>query len=412
MAANSRASRARGDPDFILILSVAGLIVAGLMMVYSATFDWSYQEYDSSLHIALRQFRWVGVGVVALVVFTVIPYRWWEKIAVPVMGVTLLSLLLVLFLGEDVFGARRSFLGGSVHPGELAKLSMVIYIAVWLSSKGDQVRDVTYGLIPFAVLLGVVTGLIVAQPDLGTAALIGLTSLAVFFFAGADIFQLAVAGAVSAVTFFFLITKFPHAMERITDWLEVWRSPELAGHHMQQTLIALGSGGPFGVGLGQGQQKLGYLPTPHTDSIFAVLGEEMGLLGCLFVVALFVLFAFRGFKITMDAQDPFAALLASGITCWITLQALINVGVVTALLPFTGMALPFISCGGSSMVSSLAGVGVLLSVSRGKRTTERTSKQTGNWEVSRQYATMDRRWGNRGTRVSRSRGRSGASRRG
>lgn len=403
-----RAEWAQGDPDYFLILVVAGLIIAGLMMVYSATFDWSYQAHDNSLQITLNQFRWVGLGVVALIAFSFIPYDWWQKGAVPVMGATLVALILVLLIGHKVYGAQRSFLGGSIHPGELTKLSMVIYIAAWLSSKGDQIRDVTYGLAPFAVLIGLVAGLIVAQPDIGTAILICVTSLAVFFFAGADIFQLAISGGISAVTFVFLVRKFPHASERITDWLKVWRSPELAGYQMQQTLIALGSGGPFGVGLGQGQQKLGYLPTPHTDAIFAVLGEEAGLLGCLAVIGLYALFAYRGFKITMEAQEPFAALLACGVTCWITFQALINVGVVTGLVPFTGMALPFISSGGSSMVTSLAGVGLLLSVSRGKRLSEGTSKRR---EGRRQYAGMDRRWGDRRTRVSRSRRRAGAARR-
>jgi cell division protein FtsW len=393
-----------GDPDYTLIVVVLALVIVGLMMVYSATFDWSYQQYGSSTHIALRQLAWVGLGAVALVVFTLVPYDWWQKAAVPVLGAALLSLVLVLFIGDERFGAQRSFLGGSVHPGELAKLSMVIYIATWLASKGDQIRDVTYGLIPFGVLIGLVAGLIVAQPDLGTAALIGLTSLSVFFFAGAEIFQLAAGGAVSAITFVFLISKFPHAMERINSWLEVWNSPERASYHMQQTLIALGSGGLLGVGLGQGQQKLGYLPTPHTDTIFAVLGEEMGLAGCLFVIGLFVLFAQRGFKIATEAQDPFAALLASGVTCWITFEALINVGVVTGLLPFTGMVLPFISSGGSAMVTSLAGVGLLLSISRGR--------SPGKREEGRQYASLDRGWGNRGTRVSGPRHRTGASRRG
>jgi cell division protein FtsW len=404
MAGRKKPRRVYGNPDYGLIVAVVGLVVVGLMMVYSATFDWSYQAHGSSLHIAMRQFGWVGVGIVALIVFTFVPYHRWQQAAVPVLGATLLSLILVLFVGDERFGAQRSFLGGSVHPGELAKLSMVIYIATWLASKGHQIRDVTYGLVPFGVLIGVVAGLIVAQPDLGTAALIALTSLSVFFFAGADILQLAAGGAVSSITFVFLISKFPHAMERIKSWLEVWRSPELASYHMQQTLIALGSGGPLGVGLGQGQQKLGYLPTPHTDTIFAVLGEEAGLVGCLFVIGLFVLFAYRGFKIAMEAQDPFAALLACGVTCWITFEALINVGVVTGLLPFTGMVLPFISNGGSAMVTSLAGVGLLLSVSRGKSPSKR--------EGSHQYAGLDRRWGNGGTRVSRPRRRAGASRRG
>jgi cell division protein FtsW len=401
MAGEKRARRVYRDPDYALIAAVAGLVIVGLMMVYSATFDWSYQRYGSSLHIALRQFGWTGIGIVVLIVFAFVPYDWWQKAAVPVLGVTLLLLILVLIIGDERFGAQRSFLEGSVHPGELAKLSMVIYIATWLASKGDQIRDVTYGLVPFGVLIGVVVGLIVAQPDLGTAALIGLTSLSVFFFAGAEILQLAAGGGVSAITFVFLISKFPHAMERITDWVTVWYSPELASYHMKQTLIALGSGGLFGVGLGQGQQKLGYLPTPHTDTIFAVLGEETGLAGCLFVIGLFALFAYRGFKIAMEAQDPFAALLASGLTCWITFEALTNVGVVTGLLPFTGMVLPFISSGGSAMVTSLAGVGLLLSISRGRDPSRR--------EESRQYASLDRRWGNRGTRVSRPRRRTSAS---
>jgi cell division protein FtsW len=406
--------RAKGNPDYGLILVVAGLVIVGLMMVFSATFDWSYQEHGSSLQIAFRQFRWAAIGAVVLVVVTFIPYEWWRDRAVPIMAGTLVLLVLVLLFGEERFGAKRSLWHGSVHPGELAKLTLVIYIAVWLSSKGDQIRDVSYGLIPFAVLIGVVTGLIVAQPDLGTAVLIALTSFAVFFFAGAEILQLAGGGGVAIVTFMFLISRFPHAAERIREWIEAWKDPRLAGYHIRQTLIALGSGGPLGVGLGQGQQKLGYLPTQHTDAIFAVLGEETGLLGCLLVIGLFVLFAYRGFKITMDAQDSFAALLACGVTCWITFQALINVGVVTGLLPFTGMALPFISSGGSGLVTSLAGVGLLLSVSRGRSPSQQPVRRTqpDRREGSRQYASLDRRWGNRGTRVSRPRRRGSASRRG
>jgi len=400
--------RADGVPDYGLILAVTGLVIVGLMMVYSATFDWSYQVYDSSLYITFRQMQWVALGLVVLVVLTLVPYEWWRDLAVPIMVGTLLSLILVLIVGDQRFGAQRSFWNGSVHPGELAKLTMVIYIAAWLSSKGDQIRNVSYGLIPFAVLIGAVTGLIVAQPDLGTAVLIALTSLAVFFFAGADILQLAGAGVVAVATFLVLVSKFPHASERIDQWIQVWQDPTHAGYHMQQTLIALGSGGPLGVGLGQGQQKLGYLPTQHTDAIFAVLGEEAGLLGCLFIIGLFALFAYRGFKITMDTHDPFAALLASGVTLWITFQALINVGVVTGLLPFTGMALPFISCGGSGMVTSLAGVGLLLSVSRGRS----IGKQSDKRGEGRTYARLDRRWGNRGARVSGPRRRASAPRRG
>ena len=268
-----RSRRAHAGPDYVLALVVAGLVIVGLMMVYSATFDWSYQVYQNSFHIASRQFLWVGLGVVALVTVAAVPYERWQQLAVPVMGGALLLLILVLFVGEDRFGARRTFLSGSVQPGELAKLAMVIYVAAWLASRGEQIRDLTYGLIPFAVLIGGVAGLIVIQPDVSTATLVALTSLAMFFVAGADILQLAVGGAAGGVTFYLLINQLPHARQRIDEYLLVWHDPKLVGYHIQQVLMALGSGGLFGVGLGQGQQKLGYLPAPHTDSIFAVLGE-------------------------------------------------------------------------------------------------------------------------------------------
>jgi len=402
-----RSKRARSSPDYVLVLAVAGLVIIGLMMVYSATFDWSYQKYQSSFRIASRQFLWVGLGVVALVVIAAVPYDRWQQVAVPVMGGALLLLILVLFVGEERFGARRSFFNGSIQPGELAKLAMVIYVATWLASKGEQIRDVTYGLTPFAVLIGVVAGLIVMQPDVSTAALIVLTALAMFFFAGADIFQLAVGGTIGSITFFVLINQLPHVKERLEEYLQVWRDPRLVGYHIRQALIALGSGGVFGVGLGQGQQKLGYLPTPHTDSIFAVLGEELGLLGCLVVIGLFVLLAYRGFKIAVGAPDAFSALLACGVTCWLTFQALINAAVMTGLIPFTGVALPFVSFGGSAMVMSLAGVGLLLSISRGRPIGKR-GKRVGR--ESRQRASLDRRWGNRGTRLSRSGRRAGTGR--
>lgn len=406
MASGTKTQPRRGNEsfDYVLILAVAGLVVIGLMMIYSATFDWAYQEFHSSFYMISRQFVWVVVSVVAMAAMAVIPYDWWERMAVPVMGGTLLLLVLVLILGQKRFGARRSFLGGSVQPSELAKPAVVIYVAAWLASKGDQVRDVTYGLIPFAVLIGVVTGLIVIQPDIGTAALIASTALSMFFFAGADIFQLAVSGAIGGFTLYLLINRLPYAEQRLDQYFASWRDPKLVGYHIRQTLIALGSGGLFGVGLGQGQLKLGYLPAPHTDSIFAVLGEETGLVGCVLVIGLFALLAYRGFRIALTAQGAFAALLACGVTCWLSFQALINVGVVTGLLPFTGMALPLISYGGSAMVTSGIGIGLLLSISRERRIGERKG--------TTQHANLDRRWGDRGARLSRPGRRTGTDRQG
>jgi cell division protein FtsW len=405
-----RSRRRQGSPDYVLVLAVAGLVIVGLMMVYSATFDWSYQVYQNCFRVASRQFLWVGLGVVALMVFAAVPYDRWRQLAVPVMGGALLLLVLVPFVGDDRFGARRSFFNGSIQPGELAKLAIVVYVAAWLASKGEQIRDVTYGLIPFAVLIGVVAGLIVMQPDVSTAMLIVLTALTMFFFAGADIFQLAVGGIVSGITFFVLINQLPHARRRVDEYMLTWHDPTLVGHHIRQALIALGSGGLFGVGLGQGQQKLGYLPAPHTDSIFAVIGEELGFVGCLITMGLFLLLAYRGFKIALEAPDAFAALLACGITCWLTFQALVNIAVMTGLIPFTGVALPFVSSGGSAMVVSLAGIGLLLGISRGRPIGRQGKRGKQIRKGSRQRASLDRRWGNRGTRLSRSGRRTGTDR--
>ena len=400
-----RSNRGRANPDYTLLLAVVGLVIIGLMMVYSATFDWSYQAYGSSFRIASRQFLWVGAGLVVMGLVASVPYDDWRQWAVPIMGGTLLLLILVLLIGEDRFGARRSFFNGSVQPSELVKPVMVIYVAAWLASRGEQIRDVTYGLIPFAVVIGVIASLIELQPDVSVAVLLVLTALAMFFFAGADILQLAVGGTASSITFLVLINQLPHARQRVDDYLIAWNNPTRFSHHIQQALIALGSGGLFGVGLGQGEQKLGYLPAPHTDSIFAVLGEELGFIGCLFVISLFVLLTYRGFKIAMEASDAFAALVACGITCWLAFQALINMAVMTGLIPSTGMALPFVSAGGSAMIASLAGVGLLLSVSRGKRASRRSSqstkKQGGTGKGKYQRANLDRRWRNRGARLSR-----------
>lgn len=356
-----------GRIDYVLVITVAALLLLGLMMVYSTTFDWAYALTQQPTSFLIRQMMWTGLGLIGLMALAQLDYIWWRRLAVPVMGVTSMLLVLVLVLGSEKFGAQRAFLNGSVQPSEPAKLAIIIYVAAWLSSKGERIRQVTYGLIPFSVLIGVIAGLIVLQPDFSTAILIVLTAGMMFFIAGADLMQLAIGGAVSGATFYLLIRQSLHASGRLAVYLDSLRDSGLVSYHTHQALIALGSGGLFGRGLGAGYQKFGYLPAPHTDSVFAVVGEELGLVGCLAVVALFALLAQRGFKIALEAREPFGAVLASGLTCWLVLQALINVGVMTAIIPFTGVPLPFMSLGGSSMISSLTAIGLLLSVSRGSR---------------------------------------------
>jgi len=403
--------------DYVLIVAVIALLLLGLMMVYSTTFDWSQAETGSPTAFFLRQVMWVALGLFSMVVLSRIDYIWWRRLAVPVMGVALVLLALVLAFGSTVFGAQRTFLDGSVQPSEPAKLAIVIYIAAWLSSKGKKVQQVTYGLIPFSVLIGLIAGLIVLQPDFGTAVLIVLTAGAMFFIAGADLLQMGLACAISAGTFYLLIINSPHAGNRLTQYLEALSNSDEISYHVHHALIALGSGGLFGRGPGAGYEKFGHLPAPHTDSLFAAMGEEMGLAGCLIVVALFALVAQRGFRIALSAREPFGAVLASGITCWLTFQAVINVAVITGLFPFTGIPLPFMSMGGSAMVASLAAIGVLLSVSRGShaaiatRTPPRpVTATTQLWDSGFSFGVRDGgrkraglvfRWRNRRSRVSR-----------
>lgn len=349
------------------MITVGALVAIGLMMVYSTTFDWGYQQYGDAAYFLVRQGLWLLLGVGALLVMMRIDYSAWHRLSIPLMGGALVVLIAVLLLGQERFGAQRSLLGGSVQPSELVKLIVVIYIADWLSSKGEKIREVGYGLIPFAVLIGAIAGLIVLQPDFGTAAVIVVVAGIMFFLAGADVKQILVGLVVSSGTFLLLVANSPHAQARIQSYLDALNDPAQASYHVRQAMIALGSGGLFGVGPGASRQKFGYLPVPHTDSIFAVLGEELGLIGALIVIGLFAFLAYRGLRIALHAPDVFGTLMATGVTCWITVEALVNVAVMTGMLPLTGLPLPFISYGGSALVSLMAAIGLLQSIARGSR---------------------------------------------
>ncbi len=351
--------------DYLLIITSAALAIVGLMMIYSATFALGYQLHGQPTYYFIRQLLWMGIGTLALIIFARIEYHTWRRFSIPLLAFTLLLLVLVLVVGDERFGGQRWLFNGSIQPSELSKLAIIIYIADWLSSKGEQIRKVSYGLIPFAILLGVITGLIVLQRDLGTAVMIGSTALAMFFIAGGNLVQMLLSGILGGATLYLLITRSAYRMARMTAFLDPLNSDPLGnGYQIRQILIALGSGGLTGLGLGASRQKFGYIPASHTDGIFAILGEELGLIGALVVLGLFAFFAYRGFRIALTAPDAFGTVLASGITCGLIFQAIINVGVVTASLPFTGIPLPFISFGGSSLVISLASVGLLLAVSR------------------------------------------------
>jgi cell division protein FtsW len=362
--------------DYLLAVTVGALIIIGMMMVYSSTFDMAYQSDQPPTAFLVRQLIGMGIGLAVILALTWLDYSYLHRISIPLMGVVLAALVLVLVVGQNRYGATRTFLNGSIQPSELAKLAVVIYIADWLASKGEKIRDTSYGLIPFGVLIGIIAGLIVLEPNFSTALLIIATAGIMFFLAGADLKQLIAGTGIAALTFGLLIMNSAHGRERITSFAKLLSDPTAASWQLQQSLVAIGSGGLLGHGLGTSQQKLGYLPLPHSDSIFAVIGEEMGLIGCLVVIGLFAVLAYRGFKIAAQASDVFGALLAAGATSWLVLEAAFNIAAMTGLMPFTGIPLPFISYGRSSLVSAMAAVGLLLSVSRGTRRSSKQSRQS------------------------------------
>lgn len=399
---------ARGEPDYVLIMVVATLIVLGLLILYSASYPTAINEGKKPAYYFLRQAVWTVIGLGALYFMYRIDHRFWRRWAIPIMAITLLVLLAVLIFGAFRHGARRTLLSGHIQPSEIAKLALIIYVATWLASKGARLREVNYGLVPFACLLGLVAGLIALEPARSTAFLVVVIGLTMFFLAGADWKQLAISLAGTAATFAALIFLSGYGKRRIEVFSQALQDP-LAIDELQtrQSILALIRGGVLGPGLGSdtpGKQPGGVI-LPLSDGIFAVLGEETGLIGTLIILALYALLAYRGFRIAWQAPDMYGMLLATGITVWLIAQALIHIAVVVVLIPVTGMTLPFISYGGSSLVSCLAGVGLLLNISRGGdglRAEEVTLREA-----------LDVRRRERGTRVSAAdRRRSAAQRNG
>jgi len=362
----ARRADGRGEPDYVLIMTVATLMAIGLLMVYSSSYIWAVQAKESPSYYFVRQSMWAVVGIIAALAAYLIPHKLWQRLAIPVMASVLLALLVLLFAGQRRFGAVSTFFRGSVQPSELAKVAMIIYLSSWLASKGDKVKDLSYGLLPFGILLGLIAGLIVLEPDLGAAMVVVAIAIIMFFLAGAEIPQVLLILGAGALTAVLLFMTSGNAQTRIEDFLALIRDPAQGGHpHVRAAMQALARGGLFGGGIPSSVYKgPGGVPLPFSDSIFVIIGEEMGMLGSWFVLGLYALLSYRGFRVAMRTEDAYARLLAAGLTCWFTLQALLNIAVNTGMAPYTGLTLPFISHGGSSLVSLLAGVGLLLNVSR------------------------------------------------
>jgi cell division protein FtsW len=350
--------------DYPLIAAIGALAVLGLLMVYSGSYDLAYQNQGGdAAYYLIRQVLFLAGGTLVAFLIARSDYAIWRRWSVLLMFGTLGLLFLVLVAGSERLGAQRTLFNGSIQPSEIAKLMMVLYIADWLASKGDKLQLASYGLIPFSAIVGVVAGLIFRQPDYGTGVLIVLTAGAMFFIAGADLKQAFIGMVVAATTILILMLMTSHTSDRIGQFID----PARTSDQMKQVILALKSGGLTGVGLGNGILKIGYLPLAHTDSIFALVAAELGLVGVIGLLSLYAFVAYRGYRIAVNAPDTYGQLLAFGATTSIIVQALINICVMTGTLPLTGITLPFMSYGGSSLISLMASIGVLISVSRGTR---------------------------------------------
>jgi len=358
----------QGPPDLMLFLTVILLVCIGLIMIFSASAVTSEIKFHDAFYFLKKQLMWSVIGVTVMLVVMRMNYQKLRELAVPGMIFALLCLVAVLMpgIGMDIKGSVRQINLGftSFTPSELTKLCTVFFLASSLSVNLDKLKSFSRGLLPYLALIGVICGLIMLQPDLGTTFTIAITAYLLLAMAGARASHLSLLALVGAVVIGLAIYLEPYRMVRFIAFWNPWKYASDHGFQTIQSLYAIGSGGLFGMGLGQSRQKFFYLPEQHTDFIFAILGEELGYLGVIVVLTLFFIFAWRGFRVALKAPDVFGSLLAAGITAMITAQAAVNLGVVSGSLPVTGIPLPFISFGGSSLIFTLAGIGLLLNISR------------------------------------------------
>jgi len=354
--------------DYILLFAVLTLLVIGITMIFSASSIRGEKLFNDSYYFLKKQLMFAVIGLIAMLVSANVDYHIFKKYAKVILlfSIVLLVLVLIPGIGRKVGGSRRWLGIGSLggQPSEVAKLALVIYIAQFYTRKNNLIKNFKKGIMPILIVSGIMFFLILVEPDLGTAGFL-LTLVFIMLFAnGAKIWHLIGILVVSIPGIFWAIFREPYRKERFLAFLDPWSDPLDSGYHIIQSLLALGSGGIFGVGLGNSHQKFLYLPEPGTDFIFAIIGEELGFLATLLILLLYLVIAWKGLKISYNTTDRFGSILAMGITVMIVLQAMLNIAVVTASVPITGITLPFISYGGSSLVLFLFSVGILLNISK------------------------------------------------
>ncbi|MFH2013070.1 MAG: putative lipid II flippase FtsW [Pseudomonadota bacterium] len=353
--------------DYILLISTLLLVGTGIVMVYSSSAIMASGRFNDGYFFLKKQILFATVGVLMMVGVARINHQLYSKAAYMILGISLISLIAVLIpgIGVKVGGSTRWLKLGpfSIQPSEFAKLAMIIYLASSLAKKEKNIKKFSVGILPHLIITGIMLSLILTQPDMGTSICIAAVVFILLFAAGVRLSHLSMIMLSAAPIVYFLIANTDYRRQRILSFLNPWADPTDSGFQIIQSFYAFGSGGLFGRGLGEGKQKLFYLPEPHTDFIFSVIGEELGLVGILFITAVFFIFIYRGIKTAFLSSDLFSTYLALGITVLIGVQAIIHMGVTVGLLPTKGIPLPFISYGGSSLVVNLISLGILLNIS-------------------------------------------------
>ncbi|WP_019636233.1 stage V sporulation protein E [Paenibacillus fonticola] len=361
----------RKAPDFWLLASIVALLAIGIVMVYSAGSVLAFHDYGDSFYFVKRQLLFAVLGLAAMFFMMNLDYRHLRQYAKISLFICFALLVIVLIPGIGVVrGGARSWLGISsfgIQPSEFMKLGMILFLSHWLSKEDYKITIFSKGLLPPLGVMGLAFGLIMMQPDLGTGTVMMGASLLIIFTAGARISHLTGLAAIGAAGFAGLILAAPYRLQRITAFLDPWSDPLGAGYQIIQSLYAIGPGGLAGLGLGMSRQKYSYVPEPQTDFIFSILSEELGFIGGLLVLLLFLILVWRGMRVAMTVDDSFGSLLAVGIVGMVAVQVVINIGVVIGLMPVTGITLPLISYGGSSLTLMLTALGILLNLSRHAR---------------------------------------------
>ncbi len=358
------------NPDYILIILVFVLLTVGLIMLSSASAVVSYENFSSNYYYLKHQLIYGAlIGLILMIIVSKIDYRIWKKFAALMLFITLLLLVAVFIpgLGFEHGGARRwiNVPGlSTIQPTEIVKLAFIIYLATWLEKRQKGITDWKYGFLPFTAVIGLIGLLIMMQPDLGSMSVIIFSAIIVYFVAGASYKHLLALGASGIMIVLILIKLAPYRMARFTVFLNPSIDPQGIGYQINQALLAIGSGGLFGRGLGKSIQKYNYLPEATGDSIFAIISEELGFIRVLLIIFMFAYLGYRGFIISKKAPDKFGKLVATGITTWFVYQAFVNIAAMVALVPLTGIPLPFVSYGGTALLCALVGVGILINISK------------------------------------------------